>query len=231
MKIYGDEAATQFRTHAQEPGVFCGYDDVLVGNRETSRRITFSFFGNSDELVTTQPKLYLHIFNTFWSSVTGLFREYCMPWRWKAAYLDQENGTPLQRILVCTSVYDGSLSDRLNAVLGQSLFVTNLISAGQYEEVFGQEYLKIPRQDGQHVNRIIHPLGEWAGLSASFSSDDFCHIYRIRDVFSLFKYHFLKAFSSEWEEVAVQAGQVLENVLIKRSDRATISRIGLIIQN
>lgn len=113
-------------------------------------------------------------------------------------------------------------------MLGQSLFVTNLISAGQYEEVFGQEYLKIPRQDGPDVHTMVHPLGAWAGRLAGISSDDFCHIYRIRGIFSLFQYHFLKAFSSEWEEVAVQAGQVSENVLIKRSDRATISRIGLI---
>ncbi|MBS0607078.1 MAG: hypothetical protein JSR57_09020, partial [Verrucomicrobia bacterium] len=102
---------------------------------------------------------------------------------------------------------------------------------GRYEEVFGQEYLKIPRQNGAHVNTIIHPLGEWAGTSSSTSLDDFCHIHRIRDVFSLFKYHFLKCFSSDWEEVAIQAGQVSENVLIKRSDRETISTIGLINQN
>lgn len=231
MKIYGDETTTQFRTYAQEPGSVWGHDDVLMGNREEINRISISFFGYSNGMVTVQPKLYLHISNTFWSSLTGLFREYCMPWRWKAAYLDQEDGTMPQRILVCTSVYDGRLSDRLNSVLGQSLFVTNLINVGQYEEVFGQEYLKIPRQNGAHVNTIIHPLGEWAGTSSSFSADDFCHIHRIRDVFSLFKYHFLKCFSSDWEEVAIQAGQVSENVLIKRSDRETISTIGLINQN
>ncbi len=190
MKIYGDEASTRFKTYVQEPGTICGHNDVLVGDRRTVRYMTASSFGTTDENITTQPKLYLHIFNSFWSSLTGILREYCLPWRWKVAYLDQENDTPPQRILVCTSVHDGELSDRLNAVIGQSLFVTNLINANQYGEIFGQEYLRIPSQNGRHHNRITHPLGEWAGSHTECNNpDDLCHMHRIRGVFSLLKYH------------------------------------------
>lgn len=232
MKIYGDEASARFKTYVQESGTICGHNDVLVGDRQTIRRVTSSFFRTTYENITIQPRLYLHIFNTFWSSVTGILREYCLPWRWKVAYLDQENGTPLQRILVCTSVSDGKLPDRLNALVGQSLFVTNLIKANQYEEIFRQEYLRIPSQNGLHENRIIHPLGEWAGFRIECDNpDDLCHVYRIRGIFSFLKYHLLKNLSSTWEEVAIQAGQVSENVLIKRNDRTTISGVDLIHQN
>lgn len=230
MKIYGDEASTQFRTYVQEPGIIYGHNDVLVGDRQTNRRITSSFLGATDEWVTTQSKLYLHIFNSFWSSFTGALREYFLPWRWKAAYLDQENGTRPQRILVCTSVHGRELSDHLNALIGQSLFITNLMIANQYVEIFGQEYLRIYSQNGLHENRIVSPLGEWVGLHIEINSQyDLCHIHRIRGIFSLLKYHFLKNLSTEWEEVAIQAGLVSENVLIKRNNRTNISKMGLLV--
>ena len=77
MKIHGDEAVSQFRTYVEEPGLICGHNDVLVGNRERVRHIILSSFGDTDEWITHQPKLYFHISNTFWSSFTGLLREYC----------------------------------------------------------------------------------------------------------------------------------------------------------
>lgn len=227
MKIYGDVASSKFKTHVREPGIICGHNDVLMGNRLTFRNITFSFFGNRDESITVQPKLYLHISNTGWSSFTGILREYFLPWRWKAAYLDQENGTQPQRILVCTSVCEGELSDHLRLLLGKSLFVTNLINANRYYEIFNQEYLIIPRQE-YCINTISHPLGEWLGLHTLFGSNNLCHIHRVRGVFSSLKYHFLKHFSREWEEVAIRAGQISENVLIKRNDRVIIAGSGLL---
>jgi len=228
MKIYGDDVSTLFKTYTQEPNLIYGYNDVLVGDRNTIKKFTFSPFGNTSETLITQPKLFLHISNTIWSSFTGMLKEYFLPWRWKVAYLDQENGTPPQRILVCINVHDGQLSDRLKKVIGKSMFVINLINAHHYDEIFGQEYLRTPPRQGQSVQRFIHPLGKIFGLQIGYKHPNhLCHIYRIRGIFSLLKYHFLKNFSQEWEEVAMQIGQISENVLIKRNDRMFISTTGL----
>lgn len=228
MKIYGDIVSAQL---AKMPGVIYGHNDVLTRERESLRRATYDGLTGSttDGMIFTPSKLYLHISNTPWSFFTGMLREYCLPWRWKGAYLDPEDGTGPQRILVCPSV-DGELFGILNQVIGQSsVFVINLIKGERYEEHYGREYLKIPRQGSTHNIEIIHPLGEWAGSVTKFNRPfDLCHIHRIRGVFSSLKYHFLKTFSSEWEEVFMQAGQVSENVLIKKNDRAAISRVGLI---
>lgn len=228
MKIYGDDVSTLFKTYTQEPDLIYGYNDVLVGDRSITRKFTFSSSGNISKTIVIQPKLFLHISNTVWSSFTGMLKEYFLPWRWKVAYLDQENGTPPQRILVCTRVHDGKLSDRLKKVIGHSMFAINLINANYYDEIFGQEYLRTPRQ-GQPEQTFTHPLGKSFGLQIGYNHPNhLCHIYRIRGIFSLLKYHFLKNFSQEWEEVAMQIGQISENVLIKRNDRMLISTTGLI---
>lgn len=229
MKIYGDEASSQFKTYAQETGRIYGHNDVLLGDKQTFRRVTYSFFGDANEYVTVQPKLYLHICRNAWSSFTGKLKEYFLPWRWQVAYLDAENGTQPQRILVCTSTSQGKLSSRLNLLLGKSLFAANLINADYYDEIYDQEFLRVPEQNNQgKENRIVHPFGEWAGVYSEFASSSLCHIYRIKGIFSLLRYHFLKRFSKEWEEVALQAGQISKKVLIKRNDRAAISGLGLI---
>ncbi|NGX37707.1 MAG: hypothetical protein K1000chlam2_00869 [Chlamydiae bacterium] len=232
MKIYGDETSSQFKTHIRESGTICGYNDVLMGDKGTCRQITFSFFGNTDKSITVQPRLYFHISNTAWSLFTGMLRKNCLPWRWKVAYLDQEDGKRPQRILVCTSVKEGELSDRLSLLLGKSLFVANLINANCYDEIFGQEYFRIPGQDSPHKNRTSHPLGKWFGEQIEFSSpDSLYHMHRVRGISSLLKYYFLKHFSREWEEVAIQAGQISKNVLIERNNRSVISELGLISRN
>lgn len=71
MKIYGDNALV-FKTLNQEPGIIYGHDDVLMGDKQTTCRFTYFFFGNTRESMTTQPKLYLHIPKTVWSSFTGI---------------------------------------------------------------------------------------------------------------------------------------------------------------
>jgi len=232
MRIYGDEASTRFKTFTQESGVLLGKNDLIVGDKETCRHMTFSFFGNTDEMITTQPKLYLHVSGTLWSSFTGLMREYCLPWRWKVAYLDQGNDSPPKRVLACTSVHDGELSDRLQKVIGQTLFVASLINSGHYDEVFGQEYLRIPTEDHQGENRIIHPLGEWAGLHLEPDSPDFlCQIYRIRGIFSLVMYHLLRTFSTQWKEVILRSDRFFEVALVRKNKVDIISKAGLIPQN
>jgi len=67
------------------------------------------------------------------------------------------------------------------------------------------------------------------GLYLEVSDNLLCHIYRPRSLFSRFKYNLLKQFTSSWKEVAIQAGQISEKILIKKSDEAVISRSGLIV--
>ena len=54
MRIYGDEVSTRFKTDAQESGSFWGNNDVLVGDKQTLRRITSNFLGTKDEWVTSK---------------------------------------------------------------------------------------------------------------------------------------------------------------------------------
>lgn len=224
MRIFGDESSSEFKNYAKEPGVFFGSNDVLKGSRQTSQCSTYSFFGNSKYTETVEPKLYLHIPTNAWTTFTGRLREYFLPWRWKAAYLAQENGTELRRILVCTSVEGGKLSHHLSRLIGKSLFLTNLINSRCYNEIFGQEFLSLQGENRREI-RISHPLGEMIGLHLEYSDTVFCHIYRPRSLFSTFKYHLLKQFSASWKEVAIKAGQVSENILIKKSDEKAISSL------
>jgi hypothetical protein len=220
-KIYGDEASTQFKTFVQEPGWVWGHNDVLIGDRISGVLTKSSCFGTTKKGVSYLPKLYLHISNSFWSSFTGMLRKFCLPWRWKAVYLKEGNDPAPKPILICTNVHQGKLSDRLNALVRQSLFITNLIDDNRYEEIFGREYLKVPSQSGEQSIRFAHPLGECVGLRITGTTNvDFCHIRRIRGVFSFFQYHLLKRLSSNWKEVIIHAGDVSERVLMKKSNQS-----------
>lgn len=227
MKIFGDENSSEFKNYAKEPGFFFGSNDVLKGSRSTVHSYTASFFGTSNYSKTVEPKLYLHISTNAWTTFTGKLRECFLPWRWKTAYLDQEDGTQPRQILVCTSVHDSRLPDHLGQLLGKSLFLTNLINRNHYDEVFGQEFIRLEGENNLRTTRITHPLGEMVGLHHEFSNDLLCHIYRQRSLFSKFKYNILKQFTSSWMEVAIQAGQISEKILIKKSDEEVISRAGL----
>lgn len=231
MKIYGD--TKDYPAVIQEPGIIFGHNDVLVENvqqsnvQQISHCKTTSFFGSTHEAIgskhetiTTQPKVYLHTFNSFWSSLTGTLRQYCLPWRWKVAYLDKENNAPPERILVCTSGHNRELSNRLNAVIGQSPFVINLKKNNRYKEILGQEYLRIPSQNNESQQRTI--ITRSGSYFEHNNLGELFHIHRIRGVFSLLNYHLLKNLSSEWEEVAIQADQFSENVLIGKKDRTKI---------
>lgn len=224
MKIFGDKNPSRL-TYVKEPGFFFGSNDVLKGfKRVVSYTINTSVFRGTYSK-TIKPKLYLHISENAWTTFTGKLREYFLPWRWKTAYLDLENGTQPRQILVCGT----GLSDRLKLLLGRSLFLMNLINSNHYDEVFGQEFIRLPGENRRGKTKIAHPLGEWIVSHVKFSNDLFCHIYRSRSLFSRFKYNLLKQFSSSWKEVAIQAGQISEKILIKKSDEEAISRSGLIV--
>jgi hypothetical protein len=188
MKIFGDKNSSEFSNYAKEPGVFFGCNDVLKGSRSIVHCYTASFFGTSNYSKTVEPKLYLHIPTNAWTTFTGKLRECFLPWRWKTAYLDQEDGTQPRQILVCTSVHGSKLSDRLSKLLGKSLFLTNLINSNHYDEVFGQEFIRLQGENSQRTTKVTHPLGEMIGLHLEFSDNLLCHIYRPRSLFSRFKY-------------------------------------------
>ncbi len=229
MKIFGDRNSSKFKNYDKESGFFFGHNDVLKGTKRDAHHYSISYFGTSYHLKTVEPKLYLHIPTNAWTTFTGKLREYFLPWRWKTAYLDQEDGTRPRQILVCTSVHDGELSDRISDLLGKSLFLTSLIDSDHYYEIFGQEFIGLKGENSQRWTKITHPLGEIAGVQYIVSNDFhlFCHIYRRRGLFSRFKYNLLKRFSSSWKEVAIQSGHVSEKILINKSDEQVISRSGL----
>lgn len=227
MKIYGDEPSSPFRNFIQKPGLIYGHDDVLAGEPIQIRRISYSFFsGQTDDTITVHPKLYLHLFNSTWSNFTGTLRQTLMPWRWKTAYLDKEDGSALEQVLVCDNA---SLSDQLQSLLNKSLFITHLIEENKYIELFGSDYLRVPREANPETIEITHPWGKWAGTHIEFnSSDQLCQIYRIQGIFSWISYQLTKIFSDEWQEVTVRVRQVSETVLIKKADQPALLRAGLI---
>ena len=227
MKIYGDEKSSSFKTFSKDYWLF-GSDDVLKGKEYTFRRSTSSLFGTYHYTKTCAPKLYLHIPTDLWSWLTGLAREYLLPWRWKSAYLDREDGKAPKRILICTSVEEGVLTDRINLLLGKSLFVTNLIKQDSYDEAFGREYIRAKNVKPWDSQKVCHPFGELVGHRLEFSRDLLCPIYRIRGLFSMMKYSLLKESPTYWKEVTIRVRGITEKVLIKKVDEATISRLGLI---
>jgi hypothetical protein len=225
MKIFGD--SHEFGNYTKEPGLFFGFNDCLKSTPYSLHCYTRSLFGSSSYSATVEPKLYLHIPTNKWTAFTGKLREYCLPWRWKTVYLDQEsdNAEPCQ-ILVCASDQKSELSDRLRKLLNQSWFLTNLIKLDGYDEIFGKEYLRLKGQNNRRTIKIIHPLGELMGGSyQEFGTGDLlCHMYRSRSLVSTCIYHFLNRFSSSWKEVAIKAGKASEKILIKRVDKTFISK-------
>ncbi len=214
MKIYGDAPTTEFTKHLKEPGLLYGHNDVLAGKPERVYRIYHSLCESSEGWTTHQPKIYLHRFNNFWSRLTGLLREYCLPWRWKVAYLDTI-GYPYERALVCTKVKDGKLSDTLKAVIGKSSSFVAMIESEKYEQIAGKEFLKSRLSDGEQCDyRIVSSWGEWSGATLLHNSTfSFQQVYRIRGIFSFFKYYYLRHFSSEWQEYQIND----ETVLLKKT--------------
>lgn len=224
MKIVGDAVT-------QDQVVLLGKEDAVL-------------FGYNDSLITMMPlssdirsfrnvqHLHIHISNTIWSKFTGILREYCLPWRWQAVYLDRENGKPPEQILVCTAY---KLSDRIKLLLGKSLFIAKLIAEDRYCEDKGWEFLQIRVQnvENQPIENIIHhPLGEWAEKRVIAYVDpnhsyNLYHIHRIRGIFSSFTYSLLKHFSKSWEEITLKAGGIFEKVLIKKADKNAIIQAGL----
>ncbi|MFI5342735.1 MAG: hypothetical protein ACHQUC_00775 [Chlamydiales bacterium] len=226
MKIFGDYNPAYFKTHEKEQGFIFGYDDVLKADKGTTSRATISFLGSSYESWECEPKLYLHIPTNLWSSLTGKLREYCLPWRWKAVYLDKGNSVEPRRILICTEVYDGGFSNelthRLKELVNQSWFVTNLISNYDYQEILGREYITIPEENSDKCE-VTHFLGKSHGCHFARNIRH-CHIYRKRGLLSTLKYLILKNFSPAWQEVTFRVNNVSEKVLIRREDRTIISQ-------
>ncbi len=225
-KIVG---CSEFKFHDQIRGFF-RWSDVLKGKARTIEYRTHSFFGDSSYSKLIEPKLYFHASVSAWTTFTGKLREYCLPWRWKSAYLDpEENGKPPYRILVCTAVQEGKLPDDLRKVVGKSWFLTNLTINNHYNEFHWQEFLELPGQnDSFNTIRMSHPLGDCFGNTTYVTSGSLCHIYRRRTLFSTLKYLFLRQFSTSWKEVAIQAGNVSEKMLIQKTDEQAICNAGLI---
>ncbi len=224
MKIAGDCDSSEFRHYLKEPGILYGSNDVLKGKTETNRVIESSgLFGRREYNRITDRKLYLHIPTNAWSRFTGFLREYCLPWRWKAAYLDREDGTKCSRILVCPSIGNISLPDHLSQLLGKPW--VDLQAEGNYEEVIGNEYIRDIRETSSSCEqRFTNILGD---LHIDHGKPLY-HIFRARGILSSLKYSFLNRFSNSWKEVSVQTAYVSEKILIKKSDEEPLSQLGMI---
>lgn len=229
MRIYGD---TDQYVRQAEKGIFYGHNDVLVGEEVRVETTTYSpIFGETRETEIFQKKLYIHIADSPWSKFTGYLRQYLLPWRWKTAYLDQEDGTPPKEILVCVDIWNNHFSNHLKSLLGKSLCVADLISRHIYEEIFGQEYLLVPGVE-RHTTKIIHPLGELIGSSLKFGdTDNYYRIVTEQGMFSKLESLFLKTFSKEWEEVRLLGGNYLQTALVRKVDLAILRNAHLIDRN
>lgn len=221
MKIVGDNNSNPCNTHVKE-SVFClGTRDYLKGPNWVRQRISDQFFwGHSVEVKTVENKIHLHISKDTFSSITGKLREYLLPWRWKSAFLDAEDGSQPQRILVCTSQLS---STRLDGVVGKLRFITYLIAKKCYSEIFGKEFLYAPGADGP--SEVIHSLGKWYGYSHSDGHSKMCHFFRKRSLYSTLKYHLLKQYSTTWKEATLQIAGISEKVLIKKTDELPLSKL------
>lgn len=190
MKIFGDLSSHPCTNHQKESGLCFGTHDILRGANWVQTRITHDLFGQRVVTKTVERKIHLHIFKDTFSTITGKLREYLLPWRWKSAFLDAEDGSQPQRVLVCTS-------EGLNKIAGRSWLITNLIAEKCYTKVFGKEFLYAPATEVlsrithplgelqapafENFNKIVHPLGEWYGLHSSHGgSSKLCHFFRKR---------------------------------------------------
>jgi hypothetical protein len=227
MKIFG-EIAPQFQHHIRQPGLLWGNDDLLVGNRSQIHVIDANIFGVREEVREVEPTMHFHIANSKWSSFTGWIREYLLPWRWKVAYLDKEDESAPEKILVCTEVKDGNLSDKIKSLLNTPLHIAKLSKNENYTEILNQEFLKIKRSIPQRL-RIIHPLGNRFGYH--FERDCYFDVYpirRIRGIFSRVTYFFYKNFSRDWSVATLRVGAISEKILIKAANRAPLRAAGFI---
>jgi hypothetical protein len=225
MRIFGDDLKSEFNTIAKEPGVLFGKNDVFLGSKKSLYSFHFSLFGSGETVRQYVPKLYLHIPTNRWTSLTGKFRQYCLPWRWKTAYLDRQDGTDPCKILICTAIKDASMTSRIKMLLGKSLMITNLINTGAYDEFFGRQFLRIKGQKESNVNRVYHPLGKFFGIHLEFNSDQLCPIHCSQGIYSNVKYFFLKKYSTYWKEVAVHTSKATENILIRKDDEPLLFRL------
>jgi hypothetical protein len=199
MNIIGDNNL-DFSSFVKKPGILWGHDHILEGKQCIKK--VFVHFRDVEEIYF--PKLYLHIPDNKWSSFTGKLREYCLPWRWKAVYLDREE-VP-QRVLMCTSVKDGKLTESLKKIAGKSLFVAKLIQKKCYAEFSGVEYIF-----------FVEYMEE--KLSFNRLEEKACHIYRDRGVFSKIGYFTRKWFSFNWKEVVITVDTISEKVLIQNDEK------------
>lgn len=158
------------------------------------------------------PRLHLHISRDAFSTFTGRLKEFLLPWRWKTAYLDKEDGSQPERVLVS---YTGN-SDHFRKLLGKSWFETNLIKESVYGEIHGREYLYVPAPPQWNIKTRLF------GFTMGYGPYKTCHIFRARSLFSTLEYHFHKRFSFGWKEVTLQVGQASGKVLIKKKDEQTL---------
>lgn len=227
MKIFG-EITPQFPHHIRKPGILWGCDDLLAADRSQIHIFESDVFGEREVVKEVEPTIYFHIANSKWSSFTGWIRQHLLPWRWKVAYLDKEDESKPEKILVCTVVKDGNLSDKIKSLLNTPLHIATLSKNQNYTEILSQEFLKIKRSTPQRL-RIIHPLGK--GFGYHFESNCFFDVYpikRIRGIFSRLTHFMYKNFSRDWSAATLRVGAISENILIKTADRPPLKAAGFI---
>lgn len=174
------------------------------------------------------PTLNVHIFRGFWSTLTGLLKEFCMPWwRWQVAYLAPEDTTPRQRILVC--VQDLS-KDQLKALKNYNReisLISFLEEAGFYKEFSYEECILVDSSTNTQKT-YMHPLGSWFEHGwVTLAKKEAITIYRPRDFFSTLKYYVLKQ-SPYWQEITLEHKNKKETVLVKTSDINKLRDAGFI---
>ncbi len=213
MKIFGDSDSSPYKTYVQEPGFFYGKNDVLKGEPRLSWSLKFDMCGTHETKKMVEPRLHLHISRDAFTTFTGKLREYLLPWRWKTAYLDREDGSQPEKILVLCA----GTSDRFRELLGKSWFETNLRAEKVHSNALHKEYLYVPAQEQSIIKR-----GPFGSLFATHGPFQLCHVFRSRSPISTLKYHLLKHYSSKWKEVTLRVGEASEKVLIKRKDEPTL---------
>lgn len=210
MSIVGD-VDHQYRIRQQEIA-WWGSNDLFRGTSRNEGNLQ-SLVNQFNLKVGERPKLYIHIPGGFWSTLTGKLREYCLPWRWKTAYLDEQNGSPPRRILVCTNEH---VLPPLSFLFGKSLpetqFLADLYSQQRYEVIGGHEYIRVPTANPPQRIMIQHLTTKFYATT----SDIFCPIFRKQGLFSNLKYKFLQLFSDSWKEVAIRVNTYSEKILIKK---------------
>lgn len=223
-------ASTHGFTHfEQEKGRVYGFNDIVKGDSDV----------DNEEKV---PKLYLHIPRNIWSSCTLILREYLLPWRWKAIYLDIYGIST--RVLV--SGNDLESAGRLPEFINQTLLTTHLLSRFTYEEVLGQEYLLVddddfykhervrdfgtgwigitPKEPTYELVKFIHRFGEKFGSEERKTSDHYYSFFSKRNFFSWLQYEYLKRYSDLHKEVTLTVRSFEQKILILKKDEEFLNR-------